>query len=49
VIRLDKKLDEVTENFNVEQAKREISNTERSRGRASSMKGRMFFCCYAML
>jgi hypothetical protein len=32
VIRLDKKLDEVTENFNVEQAKREISNTERSRG-----------------
>ena len=29
--RLEKKLDEVTENFNVEQAKREIFDTERSR------------------
>jgi hypothetical protein len=28
---LDKRLDEVTENFNVEQAKREISNSERLR------------------
>jgi succinylglutamate desuccinylase len=28
VARLEKKLDEVTKNFNVEQAKREISNTE---------------------
>ena len=31
VTRLEKKLDEVTENFNVEQAKREISDTKRSR------------------
>jgi hypothetical protein len=31
VTRLEKKLDEVTENFNVEHAKREISITERSR------------------
>jgi hypothetical protein len=31
VIRLEKKLDEVTENFNVEQAKREISYMEQSR------------------
>jgi hypothetical protein len=31
VARLEKKLDEVIENFNIEQAKREISNTERSR------------------
>jgi succinylglutamate desuccinylase len=30
VTRLEKKLDEVTENFNVEQAKREISDTKRS-------------------
>jgi lipocalin len=29
--RLEKKLDEVTENFNVEQAKHEISGTERCR------------------
>jgi hypothetical protein len=28
---LEKKLDEITENFNVEQAKREISDTERLR------------------
>jgi predicted transcriptional regulator len=28
---LEKKLDEITENFNVEQTKREISNIERSR------------------
>jgi hypothetical protein len=28
---LEKKLDEMTENFNVEQTKREISNTERLR------------------
>jgi succinylglutamate desuccinylase len=31
VIGLEKKLDEVTENFNVEQVKREISDTEQSR------------------
>jgi hypothetical protein len=31
VTRLEKKLDKVTEIFNVEQAKREISDTERSR------------------
>jgi hypothetical protein len=31
VARLEKKLSEVTENFNVEQAKHEISDTERSR------------------
>jgi hypothetical protein len=31
VVGLKKKLDEVTENFNVEQAKREISDTERLR------------------
>jgi hypothetical protein len=31
VMRPEKKLDEVTENFNVEQSKREISDTERSR------------------
>jgi predicted metal-dependent peptidase len=31
VARLEKKLSEVTENFNVEQAKREISDTKRSR------------------
>jgi hypothetical protein len=31
VARLEKKLDEVTENFNVEQAKHEISDTERYR------------------
>jgi hypothetical protein len=31
VARLEKKLAEVTQNFNVEQAKREISDTERSR------------------
>ena len=31
MVKLEKKLDEVTENFNVEQAKREISDTERSR------------------
>jgi hypothetical protein len=30
-MRLEKKLDEVTENFNIEQSKREISDTERSR------------------
>jgi hypothetical protein len=30
-MRLEKKLDEVTKNFNAEQSKREISNTERSR------------------
>jgi hypothetical protein len=28
---LEKKLDEITKNFNVEQTKREISNTERLR------------------
>jgi hypothetical protein len=31
VLGLEKKLDEVTESFNVEQTKREISNNERSR------------------
>jgi hypothetical protein len=31
VSRLEKKLDEVTENFNMEQSKREISDTERLR------------------
>jgi hypothetical protein len=31
VAGLEKKLDEVTKNFNVEQSKREISDTERSR------------------
>jgi hypothetical protein len=31
VVVLEKKLDEVTENFNVEQSKREISGTERLR------------------
>jgi glycyl-tRNA synthetase alpha subunit len=31
VVRLEKKLDEVSENFNVEKAKREISDTERIR------------------
>jgi hypothetical protein len=31
VIKLEKKLDKAIENFNVEQAKREISDTERSR------------------
>jgi adenylyl- and sulfurtransferase ThiI len=31
VAELEKKLDEVTENFNVEQSKCEISDTERSR------------------
>jgi hypothetical protein len=31
VARLEKKLSEVTENVNVEQAKHEISDTERSR------------------
>jgi hypothetical protein len=31
VQELEKKLDEMTENFNVEQTKREISNTERLR------------------
>jgi hypothetical protein len=31
VIRLEKKLDEVTENFNVEQSKCEISDTEQTR------------------
>jgi hypothetical protein len=31
VIRLENKLDEVTKNFNIEQAKREISDTERSK------------------
>jgi hypothetical protein len=31
VIRLEKKLDKVTKNFNVEHAKREISDMERSR------------------
>jgi hypothetical protein len=31
VMRLEKKLDEVTKNFNVEQLKREISDTKRSR------------------
>jgi hypothetical protein len=29
-MRLEKKLDEVTKNFNVEQSKREISDTEQS-------------------
>ena len=31
VKELEKKLDEVNENFNVQQSKREISDTERSR------------------
>jgi hypothetical protein len=31
VEELEKKLDEITENFNVEQTKREISDTERLR------------------
>jgi lipocalin len=31
VAGLEKELDEITENFNVEQSKREISDTERSR------------------
>jgi hypothetical protein len=31
VLGLEKKLDEVTKNFNVEQTKREISDTERLR------------------
>ena len=31
VMRLEKKLDKVIKNFNVEQSKREISDTERSR------------------
>jgi septation ring formation regulator EzrA len=31
VMKLEKKLDEVSENFNVEQSKREISDTEWSR------------------
>jgi hypothetical protein len=31
VAGLEKKLDEITENFNVEQTKREISDTERMR------------------
>jgi hypothetical protein len=53
VIRLEKKLDEVTENFNVEYAKREylIQNDLECKRMLKNFarKGRTFFCCYAML
>jgi hypothetical protein len=52
VVRLEKKLNEVNENFEVERAKHEISKAERNRVQKNIeelLKGRMFFCCYAML
>jgi hypothetical protein len=52
VVRLEKKLNEVNENFEVEKAKHEISKAEQNRVQKNIeelLKGRMFFCCYAML
>jgi hypothetical protein len=54
VQELEKTLDEITKNFNVEQAKREISDTERlrvqkkCRGASLGERG-VLQCCYGML